>query len=96
MGFSQEVCRWVAAIPAGRVATYGQIALLCARPRAARAVGTVLQKGPAGIPCHRVVNRQGRTAPGWTEQRELLRAEGIPFLPDGRVDLTACLWYGPD
>ena len=42
---------------------------------------------PEGLPCHRVVNSQGRTAPGWTRQRELLEAEGVLFRANGRVDL---------
>ena len=47
---------------------------------------------PEGLPCHRVVNSQGRTAPGWTRQRELLEAEGVLFRANGRVDLSASGW----
>ena len=48
------------------------------------------------IPCHRVVNRNGALAPafafgGDTVQRALLEAEGVPFLPDGRVCLLSAL-----
>ena len=42
--------------------------------------------------CHRVVNSQGRTAPGWTGQRELLAAEGVRFRANGCVDLSASGW----
>lgn len=56
---------------------------------------------PAGLPAHRVLYRDGslswREAPGGREiQRQLLEAEGVPFLPDGRVDLSACLWEPPE
>ena len=40
----------------------------------------------------RVVNSQGRTAPGWTGQRELLAAEGVHFRANGCVDLSASGW----
>ena len=84
----------VCKIPKGRVATYRQVALLAGNPRWARVVGYALHNNPAPgkIPCHRVVNREGRVAEGFAfgggeRQRELLRAEGIEFLPDGSVDL---------
>lgn len=87
-------------LPAGKVATYGQIARLAGMPRCARIVGCAMAacQDPS-VPCHRVVDRFGGTkrcfdvyAPG--TQRALLEAEGVPFTPDGRVDLTACLWDG--
>lgn len=90
--------RIVSRIPPGRVATYGQIARLAGMPRCARTVGYALAgcKDPA-VPCHRVVDRFGGTkaafdtlAPG--TQRALLEAEGVPFRPDGTVDLARCLW----
>ena len=67
-------------------------------PRCARTVGYALAdcRDPA-VPCHRVVDRFGGTkaafdtlAPG--TQRALLEAEGVPFRPDGTVDLERCLW----
>ena len=88
-------------IPAGRVSTYGQVALLAGNPRWARVVGYALHANPdpEGIPCYRVVNREGRLAPsfafgGENMQRQLLLADGIAFLPDGRVDLKQSLWDG--
>lgn len=84
-----EILSVVEEIPAGRVATYGQIAALIGRERNARLVGKVL--GMSGYygqyPCHRVVNHQGRLVPGWPEQAELLAAEGVFLKEDGRVDL---------
>ena len=90
--FDAEVYEVVAQIPAGRVVTYGQIARLVGMPGYARRVGRALAQAPPGLPCHRVVNAAGRTAPGWTEQRELLEAEGVRFRPNGCADLAASNW----
>ena len=97
--FYEAVYAAVCRIPAGQVATYGQIALLAGSPRAARIVGGALHRNPRPgvIPCHRVVFRDGGLAPGFAfggpdAQRALLEAEGVPFLPDGRVDMSRCLW----
>lgn len=89
------VCR---AIPAGKVATYGQIALLCGRPRCPRQVGTVLGRESCGrVPAHRVVNRQGylsgaRAFLGPDIQRLSLLAEGVEVTPDLFVDLKRYGW----
>ena len=90
----------VARIPAGQVATYGLVAFLAGRPRASRIVGCALARAPEGLPCHRVLYRDGGLSPadvfgGPGIQRLLLEGEGVPFLPDGRVDLRACQWQGP-
>ena len=91
-------CDVVRQIPAGTVATYGQIARLAGMPRCARLVGYAMAacSDPA-VPCHRVVDRFGgtkaafdRLAPG--TQRALLEAEGVPVRPDGTVDLGRCQW----
>lgn len=89
-----EILSVVEEIPAGRVATYGQIARLIGREKNARLVGKVLSQAKyyGSYPCHRVVNHAGRTAPGWTEQRSLLVAEGVGFCENGRVDLKHFLW----
>ena len=89
-----EILSVVEEIPEGRVASYGQIALLCGNPKASRAVGYALHHNPMPgiVPCHRVVNARGETAPGWTEQAELLRREGVFFRPDGRVDRKRSGW----
>lgn len=83
-------------IPEGKVATYGQIAKLIGRERNARMVGKVLSISEyyGKYPCHRVVNHAGRTAPGFTRQREQLEGEGVTFLPNGNVDLKRHLWNG--
>ena len=98
--FFDKVYDMVCRIPRGKVTSYGQVALLCGNPRGARAVGWAHQNPrPGEIPCHRVVNREGRLAPefafgGEQEQRRLLEDEQVPFLPDGRVNLTKTFWCG--
>ncbi len=96
--FDELVYEYLLAVPAGKVVTYGQIACALGRPRAARAVGRALHRNPAPvrIPCHRVVNREGRLAPafafgGEETQAALLRAEGVE-VRGGFVDLARCLW----
>ena len=78
--------------------TYGMIARAIGRPRAARQVGNALHRNPAPvvIPCHRVVNREGRLAPafafgGIDKQAELLRAEGVEVV-GGYVDIAKYIW----
>ena len=44
------------------------------------------------VPCHRVVNHQGRTAPGWPEQARLLAQEGVPFRDPTHVDMKRAQW----
>ena len=94
MTFAEEVYEIVAAIPPGRVLTYGMVASLAGRPQNSRLAGHVLRTVPEGLglPCHRVVNSTGRTAPEWREQRELLEAEGVVFRKNGHVDLGRHLW----
>ena len=71
------VCR---SIPVGRVASYGQIALLCGKPKHARQVGYALNKGKLGadIPAHRVVNGQGFLS-GYLEEQFDLLEEYTPY-----------------
>lgn len=97
----QRIYEVVARIPRGKVCTYGQVALLAGNPRWSRVVGYALHvnRDPEAIPCYRVVNRFGEVSRafafgGENRQRGLLREDGIPFLPDGRVDLKRCMWWG--
>ena len=99
MSFYDEVYEVVREIPEGRVATYGQIAFILGHPRAARAVGYALHANPLPgvIPCHRVVNREGRLAPafafgGEMEQRKLLEKENVFVNEENRVPLEKYLW----
>lgn len=82
-------------IPAGRVATYGQVARLIGWPKNARLVGKILSQSElygGKHPCHRVVNATGRLAPGWEEQAHLLWAEGVDLKANGCVDLKRYQW----
>ncbi|QIB68741.1 MGMT family protein [Aminipila butyrica] len=101
--FYEAIYEIVAEIPAGSVATYGQIAWMAGSPKAPRMVGYAMSHVPAGanLPCHRVVNRLGEMAPyhvfgGETFQRQLLEQEGVSFLENGRIDMKKCQWrlYG--
>ena len=101
MSFYDKVYDIVKSIPVGKVATYGQIAYLCNSPRASRAVGYALHYNPMPgiIPCHRVVNRNGRLAPsfafgGTDAQRILLEGEKICVSDENIVDLHQYLWDG--
>lgn len=86
-------------IPAGKVATYGQVARLAGMPRCARTVGYAMSGcSDPTVPCHRVVDRFGGTktafdtyAPG--TQRAMLEAEGVIFTSDGMVDMVQCQWH---
>ena len=89
----------VALIPAGRVATYGQIAELAGLGHQARRVGYALAAlGPGNdVPWHRVVNAKGEIslrARGGAEarQRTLLEREGVHFDDRGRIDLSRFRW----
>ena len=89
-----EVLSVVEEIPRGKVATYGQIARLIGKENQACLVGKILNMSEqyGEYPCHRVVNHAGRTAPGWLEQAELLRSEGMCFKRNGCVDLQQFQW----
>jgi len=95
MSTFEKIYNVVKSIPRGRVATYGQVAFLAGNPRWARVVGYALHNNPDpdNIPCHRVVNREGKVATafafgGGETQRQLLEKEGIVFEPDGHIDLA--------
>lgn len=90
--FDAEIYTLVAQIPAGRLVSYKQLARLIGHPDHARRVGAAMARAPEGLPCHRVVNSAGRTAPGWAVQRALLEAEGVRFRANGCADLAACGW----
>ena len=97
-----EILSVVEEIPAGRVATYGQIALLCGKPGNSRQVGYALKKGLAGedVPAHRVVNAAGILSgaahfASMDLQCLLLREEGVEVLwtPKGwKTDLKRYGW----
>lgn len=94
------IYRIVRRIPAGKVATYGQIAALAGFATGARLVGYALHALPprSTVPWHRVVNAQGaisllRSSPsGGVEQRIRLANEGVEFDARGRVVLERDGW----
>ena len=105
--FGEDVLNIVAQIPRGKVTTYGHIAAWAGWPSHSRMVGRTLRyscvpsvasdqrssaPGAEQLPCHRVVNIAGRTAPGWSRQRSLLEEEGVTFKPNGHVDMSKHLW----
>lgn len=96
----QRVWQVVAAIPCGKVASYGQIAELAELPRQARAVGKMMSQLPADtrLPWHRVINAQGRISfpvdsEGYQRQRLRLENEGIEFIGE-RISLKHYRWDG--
>jgi len=94
----ESIWRVVAAIPAGRVSTYGDVAQLAGLPRGARQVGRALGQAPAALslPWFRVIGAGGRIAlpkgtKGYRIQISKLRAEGVA-VGNGRVRLPAFQW----
>ena len=97
--FKNRVNELVAQIPKGKVMTYGQIAALCGRPRAARMVGGIAHHGDTGLPWHRIVKKDGGLAegyPGGTQgHRAALEVEGVRFTGSSRIaDMHKRLWQG--
>lgn len=93
----------VRAVPAGRVVTYGQIAVALGSPTAARATGYALHNlpGDSDVPWWRVINRRGAISlkgrgPQADLQRLLLEREGIRFDAEGRTKLRECRWWFED
>ena len=98
MSLFERVYEYVKTVPRGKVVTYGQVAAAIGAPRCARQVGWALHVNPEPgfIPCHRVVNREGRLAPafafgGEAVQASLLEAEGVEVV-GGYVDLNKYRW----
>lgn len=105
--FYEQVYAVVRRIPRGKVTTYGRVAAMLGRPRAARAVGYALnslkdKKGQPeyeNIPWQRVINSQGRISivnreHSAQQQAALLRSEGVAVSSDLRVNLDIFLWSG--
>ena len=97
--FAQRVLTVVRRIPPGRVATYGDVATMAGRPRAARAVGNIMRGCTRrDVPCHRVIAAGGRLGGyGGSEalKRSLLVAEGIVVSGVRVRDLNRVRWDGP-
>ncbi len=105
--FNERVWQLVRQVPHGKVATYGQIALMLPVPNGVdfdsykafgpRWVGGALAACPDDVPWQRVINSQGKISerPGAEKQRLLLEEEGIIFMKD-KVDLKKYGWHGLD
>jgi methylated-DNA-protein-cysteine methyltransferase-like protein len=93
----EQIYALVKEVPVGRVVTYGQVARLLGL-RDNRKVGWALHanKDPQ-VPCHRVVNKEGRLAPnfaidGVEEQKRRLETEGVKFKDEMHVDVAKHLF----
>jgi methylated-DNA-protein-cysteine methyltransferase related protein len=105
--YYERVWQLVRQVPRGKVATYGQIALMLPAPNGvdletykaygARWVGGAMAACPEDVPWQRVINSQGKISerPGAEKQRQLLEAEGIEFIKE-KVDLKKYGWHGLD
>lgn len=100
MSVFEKIYEVVAQIPKGKVATYGQVALIAGNPRWSRVVGYALHANPdpKRIPCHRVVDRFGSVSKafafgGENHQICLLQSEGVKVVK-GVVDLSVYQWDG--
>lgn len=94
--FFSRVYQIVGRIPYGKVASYGQIARITGNPRAARQVGWAMRCCPEELPWHRVIKSDGSITGGMHPELRcaMLKAEGVTFLEDGRVDILNCSWNG--
>ena len=98
--YYHQVYTIVKKIPRGKVATYGQIALLAGLGRNARMVGYALSALPEhmDVPWHRVINSRGEISLGVSRgehdslQQKLLESEGITFDLNGKIDLSLFKW----
>jgi methylated-DNA-protein-cysteine methyltransferase-like protein len=97
-GFYDRVVKLIKSIPAGQVATYGQIADYAGNPRAAREVAYILHSSSEkeDLPWQRVINSKGsismKPGHGYELQKRLLEDEGVLFNEEDRVDFQQFLW----
>lgn len=96
--FTEKVVEIIRSIPSGKVATYGMIATMAGNRRSARQVARILHacSHNAGLPWHRVVNKQGmislKQGSGFNRQKDLLITENVSVNSNGKVDLEVHLW----
>lgn len=102
MGAREAVFELVCCVPAGKVATYGQVAELVTARVGPRDVGRIMFAAPEGVPWWRVVGAGGtlpiaRRSPGLADrQRNHLLEEGVTFLRSGAINMEACQWDPSD
>ena len=96
--FTEQVINFISQIPAGKVVSYGQIAKVCGKPRAARQVVRILQiySPKLNLPWHRVINSRGLISlgkgNGYEEQKSRLLEENINFRKNDTIDLKIYRW----
>lgn len=98
ISFKEKVYKLTRQIPKGKVVTYGQLAKLAGKPKAARAVGVFMKINPDVLhtPCHRVVASDGNLTgysgkEGITGKKKMLILEGV-FFKENKVDLPRSQW----
>jgi len=98
MNFKEKIYRLCSSIPKGKVATYGQLAKLAGKPKAARAVGVFMKNNPDApiVPCHRVVASDGKLTGysgigGIAQKKKILLKEGVTF-KNNKVNLALSKW----
>ena len=98
--FTNEVLKIIKSISAGKILTYGKIALLAGSPRDARQVSRILHtlNDKENLPWYRVVNSQGKIVINNPKIHEMhlqkLEQEGIEILPKSKIDLNRYIWDG--
>ncbi|HUA12902.1 MAG TPA: MGMT family protein [Candidatus Sulfotelmatobacter sp.] len=87
----------VSTIPPGRVMTYGQLAAICGKPRAARQVGGLAHFGDPNLPWQRVVNKSGGLASGYPGGRlghkAALEKDGVTVSKELKVNIKELIWW---
>ncbi|EKE14943.1 MAG: hypothetical protein ACD_12C00229G0001 [uncultured bacterium] len=98
MNFKEKVYKICSSIPKGKVVTYGQLARLTGKPKAARAIGVFMKNNPDApiVPCHRVVASDGKLTGysgvgGINKKKKMLLKEGVIF-KNSHVDLSISRW----
>lgn len=96
--FKEKVYQILREVPQGKVVTYGQLAALSGKPKAARAVGMFMKTNPDApkTPCHRVVASDGSLTGysgngGIASKKRMLLSEGVSFIRN-KVDLSISRW----
>ena len=94
----KEIWDIVESIPKGKVCSYGEVGASLTNPMSGFLVGRRMASAPSNIPWWRVVAKSGslpiakRHPRLMSEQEELLRAEGVPFLSNGLIDMPSATW----
>ena len=96
--YRERVYEIVRRIPAGKVMTYGQIALILGDGYTARTVGYCMHAADEGVPWQRVINSQGKCSTGKMTmpvnlQQSILESEGVVFSGSGKCDLAMYQWH---